>query len=105
MATTYATSPGCNAFVFNHACDEGDGHACPKHGREYAPHGPGCANHQFMLAKQRHEVAEQTALERSMDRSSMLTENGAVACNKHGDDFNEDCPACKRIVAIMDEQA
>ena len=64
-----------------------------------------CANYEFMIAKRRHEIAEQTALERSLDNSEIVFVRSVMECSKHGDDFKQYCPTCIKICDLMDGRA
>ena len=49
-------------------------------------------------------MAEQTALELSLDSSKIVGPVGPyMQCSKHGEDFKEDCPTCMKICDLKDQ--
>ena len=49
-------------------------------------------------------MAEQTALELSLDNSKIVGPIGPyMQCSKHGEDFKEDCPTCMTICDLKDQ--
>ena len=98
-------SSGCIELMFHHDGDAVDDHGCPKHGHDYSPHCHSCENHKFMVAKRQHEIAEQTALEMSLDNSRMIRVGPVgpcMHCSKHGEDFKDYCPTCRKICDLND---
>ena len=71
-ASHVLASTGCIETLFTSECvddsNEARGcRACPEHGIDYKPHCQQCTNHQFMVHKHMHEVAEQKAIEASFN--------------------------------------
>ena len=102
LATSYLTPSGCMEIMFNQDDDDDvANNLCPKHGRDTYPNCRDCANYEFMIAKRRHEIAEQSALELSLDNSKIVGPVGNRQCSKHGEDFKEDCQSCIKICDLM----
>ena len=97
VATSYFTPSGCMEIMFNQDDDNVARNLCPTHGRDTYPKCRDCANYEFMIAKRRHEIAEQSALELSLDNSKIVGPVGNRQCSKHGEDFKEDCQSCINI--------
>ena len=97
LATSYFTPSGCMEIMFNQDDDAVAHHLCPKHGQDTYPNCMHCANYEFMIAKRRHDITEQSALELSLDNSKIVGPVGNMQCSKHGEDFKEDCPSCIKI--------
>ena len=109
LAIPYQSPSGCLETMFinqEDAMSEDDDvvahRPCIKHGLGHHPHCRDCVNYQFMLEKSQHALAEQTALELSLDNSKIV---GLQACSKHGEDFNQHCPTCVKICAFKDQWA
>ena len=115
LAAPYLTPSGCLEIMFNQDDDAVAHHPCIKHGVDYHPHCRDCVNYQFMLEKSQYAMAEQTALELSLDNSKIVGVEGwegwsgpvgpYTQCSKHGEDFKEDCPTCVRICDLKDQWA
>ena len=115
LATPYHTPSGClETMYINQEDDDAVAHKhgpynvrpCIKHGLDHHPHCRDCVNYQFMLEKNQHAMAEQTALELSLDNSKIVGPVGPyMQCSKHGEDFQEYCPTCVRICGLKDQWA
>ena len=102
LAIPYQSPSGCLETMFiNQEDDDAVAHRpCITHGLDHHPHCRDCVNYQFMLEKSQHAMAEQTALELSLDNSKIV---GLQACSKHGQDFNQHCPTCRKICDLQDQ--
>ena len=108
LAIPYHTRSGCVETMFtNQEDDDAVAHSpCTKHGLDHHPHCRDCVNYQFMLAKSQHAMAEQTALELSLDNSKIVGPVGPyMQCSKHGEHLKEDCPTCMKICDLKDQWA
>ena len=106
LATRYRTPSGCFEIMFNQDDDAVAHHPCNLHGLDHHPHCRDCVNYQFMLEKSKYEMAEQTALQLSLDNSKIVGPVGPyMQCSKHGENFQEDCPTCLRICGLRDQWA
>ena len=106
LATPYRTPSGCLEIMFNQDDDAVAHHPCIKHGLGHHPHCRDCVNYQFMLEKSQYAMAEQTALQLSLDNSKIVGPVGTyMQCSKHGENFQEDCPTCLRICGLRDQWA
>ena len=105
LSSSYLTHSGCMEIMFNEDDDVVAHHPCPQHGPHNHPGCRDCANYEFMIAKRRHEIAEQTALERSLDNSEIVFVRSVMECSKHGGDFKQDCQTCIKICDLRDGRA
>ena len=109
-ASQYVASSGCMETFFTQD-ESGDAiswvmhRPCPMHGLNYKAHCQACANHQHMVDKQKHEMAEQQAIEWSFHKNYLVWMDGQPRCSKHHGSPMEWCQTCQTVVSILDEKA
>ena len=105
----YVGTSGCMGTFFTADEEDGSCMVCPDHGLNHQPHCRHCANHQHMVLKHKHDVAQHTVILASVYQSGEITwveRDGKLwaTCSKHSHhDMQENCSACLQIVEMLDD--
>ena len=104
----YVGTSGCMETFFTADEEDGSCMVCPDHGLNHQPHCRHCANHQHMVLKHKHDVAQHTVILASLQSGEItwVERYGKLwaTCSKHSHhDMQENCSACLQIVEMLDD--